>query len=106
MVVARTLLTVDAETLSLDDVADALGAIRVTPAEIESLLDFLEAQGRPIADPDGPSVSTLLHDVLVTARALRAELGRAPRPEEIAAGSSLSVEAVKRALWFARILQR
>jgi hypothetical protein len=106
LVIARTLLSADTETLSLDDVGAALGSLRVTPAEIELLIDWLEAKGRPIAEPEGPPATVLLDTVLVAARALRKELGRAPHPGEIAVHSSLPLAAVQRALWFARILQR
>jgi hypothetical protein len=106
MSVARALLTVEAEALSLDHVAEALGSLRVTPDEIEALIDWLEGHGRPMLEPVRPPAATTLNDVLVAARSLREELGRTPQPREIAARAALSLEAVKRALWFARILQR
>jgi len=106
MAVARTLLALEAEALSLDHVGDAIGTLRVTPDEIDALFTWLEAQGRPIGDPVGRGAAELLAEVLGAARALRGELGRAPHPREIAARAALSLEAVQRALWFARILQR
>ena len=106
MAVARALLALEAPVLSLDDVGEALGTLRVTQDEIDALFSWLEAQGRAIGDPVGRGAAELLADVLGTARTLRAELGRAPQPREIAERSSLSLAAVQRALWFARILQR
>lgn len=106
MTVARALLAVDVEALSLDHVAEALGTQRVTPDEIDALITWLEAHGRPIEDPIGRGAAQLLEQVLLTARSLRAELGRVPAAQEIAERAELSPEAVRRALWFARILQR
>jgi hypothetical protein len=106
MAVARALLQVEAEVFSLDHVAEAIGTLRVTPDEIDALFAWLEAQGRSIGDPVGRGAAELLGEVLTAARSLRAELGRAPQPREIAERASLSIDAVQRALWFARILQR
>lgn len=106
MAVARELAALEAEVLSLDHVGDAIGTLRVTPDEIDELFAWLEAQGRVIGDPVGRGSLELLGEVLALARQLRTELGRAPRPEEIVAKSGLSLAAVQRALWFARILQR
>jgi len=106
MVVARKLLAMEADVFSLDHVAEGIGTLRVTPDEIEELLEWLEARGRSVGDPVGRGAAELLAQVLATARGLRSELGRAPQPREIAERASLSIEAVQRALWFARILQR
>ena len=106
LALAQRLLSSDAAVLTLDHVADAIGTLRVTPDEIGAMLDWLEAQGRPVADPVGPGASALLAQVLPVARSLRAELGRAPQPREIAERAGLALEAVQRGLWFARILQR
>lgn len=104
--VAASLLALDADVLSLDHIAEALGTLRITPDEIDELFAWLEANGRVIGDPVGRSAAVLLGEVLAVARGLREELGRPPQPREIAARSALSLEAVQRALWFARILQR
>jgi hypothetical protein len=106
MAVARALLNVEVDVFSLDHVAEAIGTLRVTPDEIDELIAWLEARGRTVGDPVGRGAAELLAEVLSAARALRAELGRAPQPREIAARSGLSLEGVQRALWFARILQR
>jgi hypothetical protein len=104
--VGEALLALDTDELTLDQVAEAIGTVRVTPDEIDELIYWLEAHGRPIADPIGKSAAALLGEVLAVARALRAELGRPPQPREIAERGGLTPEAVQRALWFARILQR
>ena len=106
LTVAQALLNVDADVFSLDHVGDALGTLRVTPDEIDALLDWLEARGRSVGDPVGRGAAELLAEVLSAGRTLRAELGRAPQPREIAGRAGLSLAAVQRALWFARILQR
>jgi len=104
--VGEALLALETDRLSLDQVAEAIGTLRVTPDEIDELMYWLETHGRPIADPVGKGAAALLGEVLVVARTLRSELGRPPQPREIAERSGLSMEAVQRALWFARILQR
>jgi hypothetical protein len=104
--VGEALLAIAVDKLSLDQVAEAIGTLRVTPDEIDELIYWLELHGRPIADPIGKSAAALLGEVLVVARTLRAELGRSPQPREIAERGGLAPEAVQRALWFARILQR
>lgn len=106
IVVGEALLAIEGEKLSLDQVAEAIGTARVTPDEIDELIYWLEMHGRPIADPIGKGAAALLGEVLAVARTLRAELGRSPQPREIAERGGLSLEAVQRALWFARILQR
>jgi hypothetical protein len=106
MPIAQALLDVDPSMLSLDHVAEAIGTSRVTPDDIDALFVWLEARGRVFGDPVGRGAAALLSEVLTVARALRLELGRAPQPREIAERASLSIEAVQRALWFARILQR
>jgi sigma-70-like protein len=106
IIVGEALLALEAEKLSLDQVAEAIGTARVTPDEIDELIYWLEMHGRPIADPIGKGAAALLREVLAAARTLRTELGRPPQPREIAERGGLSLEAVQRALWFARILQR
>jgi hypothetical protein len=97
---------VPGEVLTLDQVAEVLNHLRVSFDEVDELFSWLEAHGRVVGEQDGPGASVLLGEVLGVARSLRLELGRAPQAREIAERGSLSVEAVQRALWFARILQR
>jgi hypothetical protein len=104
--VGEALLALETDRLSLDQVAEAIGTLRVTPDEIDELMYWLEMHGRPIADPVGKGAAALLAEVLAVARTLRSELSRPPQPREIAERGGLSMEAVQRALWFARILQR
>jgi DNA-directed RNA polymerase sigma subunit (sigma70/sigma32) len=106
LVIAQALLASGAPTISLDQIAEALGTLRVTPDEIEELFSWLEGQGCDVGSAPTRGSSVLLGEVLAVARGLRQELGRAPHPREIAERSSLSLEAVQRALFFARILQR
>jgi hypothetical protein len=103
--IAQSLLEGEGE-ISLDQVAEAIGTTRITPDEIDALFSWLEAQGREVGSSAGRGASTLLQDVLRVARSLRQELGRAPHPREIAERGALPLDAVQRALWFARILQR
>lgn len=106
MTIAEALSKLPGEVLTLDQVAEALNHLRVSFDEIDELFGWLEAHGRVVGEQEGPAASVLLGEVLSIARSLRVELGRAPQAREIAARGSLSVEAVQRALWFARILQR
>ena len=106
LVIAQALLAQGERTISLDQIAEALGTLRVTPDEIEELFSWLEARGRSVGEAPTRGSAALLGEVLAVARVLRQELGRAPLPREIAERSTLSLEAVQRALFFARILQR
>ena len=104
-VIAQALLEREGE-LSLDHIAEGIGTLRITPDEIDALFSWLEDRGREVGPPAGRAASALLQDVLRVARSLRQELGRAPHPREIAERGALPLDAVQRALWFARILQR
>jgi hypothetical protein len=101
----RLAACVDPE-LSLDAIAEALGTLAIDSDEIEALFVWLEAHGKTIGEYGVGLASAALPQVLATARAMRAELGRTPTPKEIAARSSLGEDAVRRALLFAKILQR
>jgi hypothetical protein len=104
--IAEALSGTPGQALSLDQIADALGSMRISADEIDALFAWLEARGHVVGAASGPGAAELLTQVLSAARGLRAELGRAPQPREIAERSALSLDAVQRALWFARILQR
>lgn len=102
----RPLLSTEGTVLSLDAVAEAIGALTVTSEEIDSAFTWLERHGRVIGDPSSGPASTALPSVLASARTLKATLGRTPTSAEIAQHSGLSREAVQRALFFSKILQR
>jgi hypothetical protein len=106
LAVGRKLLEGKPGPLTLDQIAEALGTLRVTADEIDALFSWLEARGREVGAPLARSSTELLRDVLGVARSLRQELGRTPHAREIAERASLSLDAVQRALFFARILQR
>ena len=93
------------ERVSVDAIAERLGASAVTQAEIEAIFDALEAQGREVWSPAGGDGAARLREVLRAARALRAE-GGAPTPEVIAGALSWPVGEVHRALLFGKILGR
>jgi hypothetical protein len=94
------------ERVSVDAIAERLGASAVTQAEIEAIFDALEAQGREVWSPAGGDGAARLGAVLRTARALRAEGGGAPTPEAIAGVLGWPVGEVHRALLFGKILGR
>jgi len=75
--IARSLLERSGQAISLDDVAEALGALRVTPDEIDALFSWLEARGREVGTPAGSGAASLLGEVLAVARVPRQELARA-----------------------------
>ena len=104
--VGSALLTEAGQELSLDVIAEALGTLNVDSEEIDALFGWLEARGRRIGDASIGRASTSLADVLRTARALKTSLGRTPSAREIAEHSGVPLEAVRRALLFAQIVQR
>ena len=93
-------------TITLDAIGDAIGTRAASAAEIDVMLSMLEAQGRHVVSPEGGGGESKLKSVLDAARALRAELGRPPRHDEIAARAGISREDVQHALALARIMQR
>lgn len=62
--------------VSLDRIGEAIGAMAITPDEIDGLMKALEAEGRRITSPEGGGGEERLRQVLVSARALGPELGR------------------------------
>jgi len=92
-------------SVTLDEVADAIGAAAVTMPEIEAILDALEAAGQPVAaQPKDPPAA--LAQVLSTVRSFSAISGRKPNLAEIAQHSGLSLGDVRFALLYARVLVR
>lgn len=92
--------------ISLDAIGDAIGTRAVSADEIDAMMSMLEEQGRRVVSPEGGRGEAKLKTVLDAARILRAELGRAPRHDEIAARAGMSREDVQHALALARIMQR
>jgi hypothetical protein len=92
--------------LSLDVVADAIGAAQVSVDEIDLIFRALEDQDRRITQEDTRSASAELGLTLKAARRLRDTLKRSPTPEEIAKEAGITLTSVRCALLFARILQR
>lgn len=91
-------------SLSLNELADLVIDKRsIGYAEIELIIDAVEAQGIEVAPPAAEPSETLAA-VLAAARTLRAELGRAPTAEEIAKRTGLDATDVHAALTYARTL--
>jgi hypothetical protein len=103
--IIATLLSENAEVVSLDAVADAIGALPVTMADIEAVFQGLEDAGRRIESErrDPPAA---LAQVLSTVRSFSAVSGRKPNVAEIAQHSGLSVAQVRFAMLYARVLVR
>jgi hypothetical protein len=91
--------------VSLDEVAEAIGAAAITLVEIEAIFDALESAGHPVtAPPRNPPAA--LAQVLSTVRSFSAISGRRPNLAEIAQHSGLSLGEVRFALLYARVLVR
>jgi len=91
--------------ISLDEVAEAIGAAAITMPEIEAIFDALEAAGHPVtAEKRDPPAA--LAQVLSTVRSFSAISGRKPNLAEIAQHSGLSLGEVRFALLYARVLVR
>ena len=92
--------------ISLDDLADAIGARAVSFDDIDALMRVLEEKGARITSPQGGDGEDRLRIVLPAARALRAELGRAPTIDEIAARAGMPRDRVRVALLLAQVMGR
>jgi len=99
------LLSRPTPALSLDEIAEAIGAIEISSDEIEAIFVELENAERRVLEAP-VSAKESLGRVLRSARALQAELQRSPSATEIAEHSGLSQSSVRLALLFARTLQR
>jgi len=103
--IVKRLLADHAEVVSLDAVAEAIGAATVTFEDIEAVFDGLEAAGRRVeSEPHDPPAA--LAKVLATVRSFSAATGRRPSLPEIAEHSGLSLSEVRFALLYARVLVR
>ncbi len=97
----------DTRRLDLDDVADAIGTVAVSPDDVEELFSRLEASGRRIeSPPPGEAPGQILTLVIASARALTGATGRRPTVSEIALHTGLSEGAVRAALRFAQVMGR
>lgn len=95
--------------LSLDAIGDTIGDRAITPDEIGWIFDELERAGRRVGrepNAQGVTMTETLGRVLASARALRQELGRPARVDELAAQAGLPEGEVRRVLLFARVLGR
>ncbi|HKO51625.1 MAG TPA: hypothetical protein VJV79_28140 [Polyangiaceae bacterium] len=91
--------------ITLEELAEAIGAAAVTMPEIEAIFDALEAAGYAVdAEPKNPPAA--LSRVLSTVRSFSAVSGRRPSLSEIAQHSGLTVGEVRFALLYARVLVR
>jgi hypothetical protein len=99
------LLVKGGASLSLDAVAEAIGAAPVTMQDIEAIFDGLEAAGRSV-QAEARDAPAALKQVLATVRSFSALSGRRPTVPEIAQHSGLSVAEVRFAMLYARVLVR
>lgn len=98
--------TAPGDEIDLDRIGESIGARAISQEEIDLLLVTIERRGRRVASPEGAHGEARLKIVLDTARALRAELGRAPSIAEIAERAGISREEVQHALALVRVMQR
>ncbi|MBX3207778.1 MAG: hypothetical protein KF764_22205 [Labilithrix sp.] len=92
--------------ITLDAIGEAIGARAIGADEIDAMLSAIEARDRRVVSAEGGKGELHLKSVVGAARTLRAELGRAPRPDEIAERAGLTRAEVQHALALARIMQR
>ncbi len=90
------------ERVSIDAIADAVGAAAVSQLDIEEMFDALEAAGHEVWAPEQGEAMPLLRRVLGAARSLRVH--GVPSVEALAAESGCSVGEVRRALLLGRVL--
>lgn len=98
--------TRDGDAITLDAVGEAIGARAIGQDEIDAILSAIEHRGRRVVSDEGGRGELHLKSVLAAARTLRSELGRAPRPDEIAERAGITKSEVQHALALARIIQR
>jgi len=88
--------------LTLNVLSEELVRKPVTYADIEEIIGALEEAGVNLEAPEAVARPEELFRVLTAARALAAETGKRPSPEEIAERTGLTAAAVRRALRFGR----
>ncbi len=97
----------DSRRVDLDAIGDAIGVGAVDVAQIEAILDALEANGRTIGATGGGATGIAhLKRVIPAARALAGELGRAARVSEIAERAAMPEADVRHALLLAKVMGR
>ncbi len=96
------ILAAHPDGLTLNALSEELVNKPVTHADIEELIGAIEDAGIDLEGPEPPVRPEELFRVLTAARALVAEKGGRPSPEEIAARTGLTPVAVRRALRFGR----
>jgi hypothetical protein len=88
--------------LSLNVLSEELATKPVTYADIEEIIGAIEDAGVDLEGPEPAARPEELARVLTAARALAAETGKRPSPEEIAERTGLTAAAVRRSLRFGR----
>ena len=96
------ILTAHPDGLSLNILSEELSSKPVTYADIEEIIGALEVAGIDLEGPEPTARPEELFRVLTAVRALTAETGQRPSPEEIAERAGLTAAAVRRALRFGR----
>jgi hypothetical protein len=96
------ILAAHPDGLTLNALSEELVNKPVTHADIEELIGAIEEAGIDLEAPEPPVRPEELFRVLTAARALLAENGARPSPEEIAARTGLTPAVVRRALRFGR----
>src|SRR5947209_18775311 len=88
--------------ITIDALGEAIGTRVASGDDVDAMMRALEDEGRTIAAPEGQHGVKRLRAVLDAARALRAELGRTPTRDEIAARAGVDADAVSHALELAK----
>jgi hypothetical protein len=96
------IMTAHPDGLSLNVLSEELTHKPVTYADIEEIIGALEEAGIDLEGPEPTARPEELFRVLTAARALAAETGKRPSPDEIAERAGLTAAAVRRALRFGR----
>ena len=96
------ILAAHPDGLTLNMLSEELVNKPVTHADIEELIEAVEDAGIDLEAPEPPVRPEELFRVLTAARALVAEKGARPSPEEIAERTGLTPAVVRRALRFGR----
>lgn len=103
--IVAKLIAQSADLISLDQLAEAIGAEAVTMQDIEAIFQALEHAGRRVEAETKDPPATLAR-VLATVRSFSTLSGRRPNLAEIAQHSGLAPGEVRFALLYARVLVR